>query len=302
MAFKIPILLSIIFSVLVRTVTSSNPFSSNVVALTAQNWKEEVENSPHAVFVNICRIGWGYCQLPAPEFEKLAKAVKGTVKIAYWDTEQKGRRPTLLGDFQGTPTLRLYKPKRKQKPGRNAEKIFNDYQYERKAVDMKRFLDAQMQDFVEKIKEPADLVKFEEKAKRNNLPRVYLFSSKPNTSPLTKYLSVEFRRRLLLAEIKPNKKNEAILKQFGVTELPALIVVPPLNEGEESTEPEAIRYDGDGFTRNKLNSFLSKHALKDPVSAAKKKDEATSEPQESQTEERENDKKKSKQKVSSSEL
>jgi len=28
-----------------------------VVALTAQNWKEEVENSPHAVFVNICRIG-----------------------------------------------------------------------------------------------------------------------------------------------------------------------------------------------------------------------------------------------------
>jgi len=27
-------------------------FSSNVVALTSKNWKEEVENSPHAVFVN----------------------------------------------------------------------------------------------------------------------------------------------------------------------------------------------------------------------------------------------------------
>jgi len=34
-----------------------SPFSSNVVALTARNWKREVEDSPHAVFVNICRQG-----------------------------------------------------------------------------------------------------------------------------------------------------------------------------------------------------------------------------------------------------
>jgi len=34
-----------------------SPFSSNVVALTAKNWKQEVEESPHAVFVNICRQG-----------------------------------------------------------------------------------------------------------------------------------------------------------------------------------------------------------------------------------------------------
>ena len=34
-----------------------SPFSSNVVALTARNWKREVEDSPHGVFVNICRSG-----------------------------------------------------------------------------------------------------------------------------------------------------------------------------------------------------------------------------------------------------
>jgi hypothetical protein len=38
-------------------VYASNPFSSNVVALTPKNWREEVEDSPHPVFVNICRAG-----------------------------------------------------------------------------------------------------------------------------------------------------------------------------------------------------------------------------------------------------
>ena len=38
-------------------VTASNPYSSNVVALTAANWKEVVVDTPHAVLVNICRSG-----------------------------------------------------------------------------------------------------------------------------------------------------------------------------------------------------------------------------------------------------
>lgn len=38
-------------------VFAANPFSSNVVALTPKNWRQEVEDSPHAVFVNICRVG-----------------------------------------------------------------------------------------------------------------------------------------------------------------------------------------------------------------------------------------------------
>jgi len=177
-----------------------------------------------------------------------------------------------LGDFKGTPTIRLYKPKKKQKTGSNSQKIVNDYQFERKAVDMKRFLDAQMPDFVEIVKEPKDLEKFEDKANRNQLPRVLLFSSKPNTSPLTKYLSTEFRRRMLLAEIKPNKKNEEIIKKYGIEKMPALIVIPPTAEGEEEAEP--IRLEGDGFTRNKLHGFLTKHVLKDPVLTVKKKEDA----------------------------
>jgi len=32
-------------------------FSSNVVALTSSNWKEQVLENPHMVLVNICREG-----------------------------------------------------------------------------------------------------------------------------------------------------------------------------------------------------------------------------------------------------
>ena len=38
-------------------VDASNPYSSNVVALTSANWKEVVLDNPHAVLINICRNG-----------------------------------------------------------------------------------------------------------------------------------------------------------------------------------------------------------------------------------------------------
>ena len=51
---------------MVCQIKAANPFSSNVVALTPKNWREEVLDSPHGVFINICRVGWGYCQLLTP--------------------------------------------------------------------------------------------------------------------------------------------------------------------------------------------------------------------------------------------
>lgn len=188
------------------------------------------------------------------------------VKIAYWDTEQQGRRPPLLGEIKGTPTIRLYVPKKKQGDS-NIKKVVLDYQYERKAAVMKKFVDENMPNFIEKVSGDSFLAKFKEKADRNGLPQVLLFTSKAKTLPLTKYLSTEFRRRLLLAEIHPTKPNKVLMEKYGVTDLPALIVIAAGSDGEP------IRYDGDGFTKNKLHSFLSKHALKEKVFPAKKKKE-----------------------------
>ncbi len=42
---------------LAATAFAQSPFSSNVINLTPRNWRREVEESPHAVFINICRQG-----------------------------------------------------------------------------------------------------------------------------------------------------------------------------------------------------------------------------------------------------
>ena len=97
--------------------------------------------------------------------------------IAFWDTEQQGGRPPLLGEIKGTPTIRLYKPKKKQGDS-NKQKVVVDYNYERKAVDMKRFVDAQMPNFAEKVDGEKDLQAFQDKADRNGLPQVILFTAK----------------------------------------------------------------------------------------------------------------------------
>ena len=201
--------------------------------------------------------------------------MKGYAKIAYWDTEQ-GPAPPLLGEFRGTPTIRLYKPKRKQKPGSNKEKQVVDYNGERKAKDMKKFLDYYMPNFAEQVVNgPKDLEKFQAKAEKHGLPSAMLFVSKAETIPLTKFLTTEFRRKLLIAEIKPTKKNKDIMDKYGVTDLPALIVFPKADEeteGDQASNGEFVRYEGDGFSKNKLQSFLSKYALKKMVVSKKKED------------------------------
>ena len=147
-----------------------------------------------------------------------------------------------------------------------------DYNFERKAKDMKEFVDANVPNFIEKVNGMKDLLTFEEKAARNGLPQVLLFSAKPNTSPLTKYLSTEFRRRILLAEVKPTKPNKDVIDKYGIKDFPAVVVIPPVGKdsGEGGGSAEIIRYEGEGFTRNKLQSFLSKHALKNAVIPQKK--------------------------------
>ncbi len=198
-----------------------------------------------------------------PEWEKLAAAVKGTATIAYWDTEQ---GPVPLGDtIRGTPTIRLYIPKKKQRPGMYKEKNVMDYPYERKAHDLKKFLDERMPDCSETIVHGlTELEAFEKKAAQYGLPRAVLFPRKAETMPLTKFLSTEFRRKLLLAQVKPVQANKAIMDQYGITKLPALIVFP-VDEGDVF-----IRYEDEGFTKHKLHNFLSNYALQKMVTPLKK--------------------------------
>jgi hypothetical protein len=192
----------------------------------------------------------------------LAGAVKGQVKIAYWDTEQRGRPPALLGSFQGTPTIRLFKPKKKQKaPKSHADKTVMDYNQERKAKDMRTFLEYNMPNYAERISfGESDFKKATSKADKFGLPKALIFPSKPKASSVIKFLSTEFRRRILLLEVVPTKKNESIMKEFGLSteDLPALVVI------SERTG-EKIKYTGGDFKMRQLQRFLSEHAKKEAV-------------------------------------
>lgn len=176
----------------------------------------------------------------------------------------------MLGEVKGTPTIRLYKPKAKQ-GNSNRKKVVLDYNQERKAKDMKKFADYAMPNFVERVKNEEGLRAFEEKAQRNGLPRALLFTSKADTKPLTKFLSAEFRRRLLLGQVESSEPNQVVIDRYGITEFPALVVVPPPTEdGEEVADGKIIRYDGKSFAKAKLQMFLSTHALKKAVEVKKK--------------------------------
>jgi len=219
------------------------------------------------------------------EWEKLAASVKGVVTIAYWDTEQRSRPPRLLGDYQGTPTIRLFAPKRKQRvPGSSAEKDALDYQHgERNAKDLRKFLEYQLPSYVvERAKAGApDLNRVKAKAARYGLPVAVVVTTKTSTSTTVKWLSVEFRRRMLLVEVPPTEKNKGLRRELlqlvsnstsGSSDdsdgnLPALFVIPPQQGSSPSSlSTTAIQpYQGETFSRRKLQDFLEKHALKTPV-------------------------------------
>ena len=87
--------------------------------------------------------------------------------MAYWDTESSGPVPQILGQIQGTPTIKLVKPKRKGK--NNKQKNVLDYQFERKANDLKEFALQSMPNFVESAKDVEDFERIRAKAKKVRL-------------------------------------------------------------------------------------------------------------------------------------
>jgi len=187
--------------------------------------------------------------------------MKGTAKIAYWDTEQGANPPSLIGQIKGTPTIKLFKPKPKNNKN-NKKKIKLDYNGAREKGPMKSYVESNLPNFVEKINEIKQFEKFEEKAKRNGLPQVLVFSKASSTSALLKFVSAEYRRRLLIGEIKQTKKNLDLFKKYNIKTAPAIIVI--------KENGDVVNYDKGKMTMNRVVNFLGDHALKTAVVPKKK--------------------------------
>lgn len=203
------------------------------------------------------------------------------VTIAYWDTQGGSRPPRLLGEYSGTPTIRLFTPKRKPRnPGSVKEKSVLDYQHgERTAKDLRTFLEAQFPNYVERVKfGREDYDRFVQKANRFGLPIAVVFTTKVGTSTTLKWLSAEFRRKLFIMEIPPTEQNEELRMELirnrfnggGDSSLEknkaSLYVIPPEDTSSSSDNTSmVVKYEGDKFARRQLQDFLKQYALKEPV-------------------------------------
>mmetsp|Transcript_20881 Transcript_20881/g.33943 ORF Transcript_20881/g.33943 Transcript_20881/m.33943 type:complete len:174 (-) Transcript_20881:275-796(-) len=139
---------------------------------------------------------------------------------------------------------------------------------ERKADDMSSFALDLMPSFVERVNGPEDFTKVKNKAKKFGLPMMLVFANDRRILNEMKFLSTEFRRRVLIAQIPFSKKeNKNLFFEYGVRGQ-ALIAVPPSEtvEGEQgdledsNQRPKEFVYDGK-WSLHRLQSFFAEHAL-----------------------------------------
>ena len=188
----------------------------------------------------------------------MAEKLKNTVKIAYVDTEG-GPVQQAVGQISGTPTIKAFVPKRSS--GRN-EKAVVDYDQAREVSDLMRFATGRMPNYVETLDSAKALAAYTLKASEWALPRVLVFSNKAGqTSSTLKALSADFRRRVLLGEVRSQRLPDAA-KQHGVSTFPTLLCFAAgSEEGAEATH----RFENKEATFRRLETFVSKCALRKPV-------------------------------------
>ena len=160
--------------------------------------------------------------------------------MAYVDVEG-GPTPREIGSVQGTPTIKAFVPKRSS--ARNEKEVI-DYQQGREVADLMRFATSKMPNYVERVGSEADFEQFSAKAREWGLPRLVVLSDKAGqTASTLKALSGEFRRRVLMAEIRDMKQTMAEVKEASqracAQEPAALCGATPMWEQAERVPPRA---------------------------------------------------------------
>ena len=140
------------------------------------------------------------------------------------------------------------------------EKTAVDYDQAREVNDLVRFATGRMPNFVESLGDAAALAKLHAKAREWALPRVLVFSDKSGqTSSTLKALSAEYRRRVLIGELRSQKHADAV-KRYGVTSFPTLLCLATASDDQPTH-----RFENREASYHRLNTFVSKCALKKPV-------------------------------------
>ncbi|KAJ3058417.1 protein disulfide isomerase (PDI) protein, partial [Quaeritorhiza haematococci] len=213
-----------------------------VLSLNPNTWKSEVLDTEHVVVAEFYAPWCGHCKHFAPEYKKAAEKLKGLVKVVAVDCDSHRQ---LCGQYgiQGFPTVKVFQPNKKGSP--------LDYQGPRTAAALVDFAVPKIASHVVLVGSKGKAVSYEEFiAQEPSLPHVILASKKSATPALYKALSVEYKNRMVLGEIRSSEKET--LSKLDASEFPSVYVIP---KGEETP----VKYDG-AMKHAALTKFFDKYA------------------------------------------
>lgn len=174
------------------------------------------------------------CQALEPEFNKLATKLAGIAKVGAVDLQAAQEVAKQLG-IQQLPTIKFFAHEPEFNPYTKVfDKTAVDYKGPRTAKKMADFLTTQLPTFITVLEDVAGYGQFKSD-NSEGLASAILFSSKEESSPLYKALSLQFKDRLRLAEVRTAEGTD-LAGEFGVDAFPTVIL--------EKSDGTRVQYDG----------------------------------------------------------
>ncbi|KAJ6119248.1 Thioredoxin [Penicillium sp. IBT 18751x] len=228
---------------------------SPVLQVTGKTYNSLIANSNYTSPTLTLRFyaPWcGHCQNLKPAYEKAAQNLNGLAKVAAINCDEDENKP-FCGQMgvQGFPTLKIVTPSKK--PGKPR---VEDYQGARTA---KAIVDAVVERIPNHVKRVTDKDLDNWLNQNEERPKVILFTEKGTTSALIRAVAVDFLGEADVAQVR--NKESASVEKFGVTQFPALIVVP-------TGDAEPQLYEGE-LKKQPIIEFLSEFATPNPDASGK---------------------------------
>ncbi|KAJ5139540.1 Thioredoxin [Penicillium atrosanguineum] len=225
---------------------------SPVLQVTGKNYNSLIADSNYTSIVEFYAPWCGHCQSLKPAYEKAAQNLNGLAKVAAINCDEDENKP-FCGQMgvQGFPTLKIVTPSKK--PGKPR---VEDYQGARTA---KAIVDAVVERIPNHVKRATDKDLDNWLNQNEERPKVILFTEKGTTSALIRAMAVDFLGAADVAQVR-NKESTSV-KKFGITQFPALVVVP-------TGDAEPQLYEGE-LKKQPILEFLSEFAMPNPDASGK---------------------------------
>ena len=207
---------------------------SSLVKLGDDNFATDMTKDTKHVWVVEYYADWcGHCKNFAKGYEKAATNLKGIVKFGAVNADE-ARSVMQMAGVQSFPTIKLYEAETTRNPYTGKMmKTAIDYNGPRNARALVEFATSKLPSFVTPVTDKSATA-----FKANGtLPRALLFTSKSETAPMFKAISLKLQGRMLLGEAREKEAPE-LATEMGVASYPALLVLP-------GGEAAPVVYDGE---------------------------------------------------------